>query len=345
MRKHRTKFSLHFKDGVEIQTMKDLRENFDIKRMLEYFNNGKLVDWLLDRLYENEVTELKKLNSDDKDFAEKLCAVFDVDFAEVSEQLDDPETIAWRNERRARLKKITSDKNILREIDNVAFNQEDLEDIILDEVLPEKIYLCGEKFIFPSGILNKKNISYIGVGSSVMVEIDSKEKIDFDALNISFKNIFFNEAYKKIAFQDENQNAGGDVPKRTSGFVAETPTYREEPTHEISRSKPIEKIFTSHENNESYEDISGHFEKRTVIQNSSGVHAKPANMLVKTADKFKAEVSISAKGKTVNAKNILVIMSLGLTKGTEVTIIAEGSDAKLAVDTLIELIENKFGEE
>lgn len=342
MRKHRTKFSLHFKDGVEIQTMKDLRENFDIKRIMDYFNNEKLFDWLLDRLYENEVAELKKLNSDDKDFAEKLCAVFGVDFDDVSEQLDDPETIAWRNERRARLKKITSDKNILREIDNVAFSQEDLEDIILDEALPEKIYLCGEKFIFPSGILNKKNISYIGVGSNVTVEIDSKEKIDFDALNISFKNIFFDEAYKKIAFQNENKNSADDVPQKTSGFAAETPIYKEEPTHEISRSNPTEKNFTAEK---SYENISGHFEHTTVIQNSSGVHAKPANMLVKTADKFKAEVSISAKGKTVNAKNILVIMSLGLTKGTEVTIIAEGSDAKLAVDTLIELIENKFGEE
>lgn len=341
MRKHRTKFSLHFKDGVEIQTMKDLRENFDIKRMIEYFNNEKLFDWLLDRLYENEVAELKKLNSDDKDFAEKLCAVFGVDFDDVSEQLDDPETIAWRNERRARLKKITSDKNILREIDNVAFSQEDLEDIILDETLPEKIYLCGEKFIFPSGILNKKNISYIGVGSNVTVEIDSKEKIDFDALNISFKNIFFDEAYKKIAFQNENKNSADDVPQKTSGFAAETPIHKE-PVQEIVQSHSTEKNF---ESEKSYENISGHFEHTTVIQNSSGVHAKPANMLVKTADKFKAEVSISAKGKTVNAKNILVIMSLGLTKGTEVTIIAEGSDAKLAVDTLIELIENKFGEE
>lgn len=342
MRKHRSKFSLHFKDDVEIQTMKDLRENFDLKKMIDYFNDEKLFDWLLDRLYENEVEELKKLDPEDKDFAEKLCAVFDIDFDEVAEQLDDPETIAWRNERRARLKRITSDKNILREIDNVAFTQEDLEDIFLDESLPKKIYLCGEKFVFPSGILNKKNISYIGIGSNVIVEIDSNKKIDFDALNISFKNVFFDEAYKKLVFNQATEKPYDEVPKKKTKVVSESLISKREMIQEILKSSPTEKFLTQ---NDSYEDISGHFERTTIIENTAGVHAMPATLLVKTADKFQAQVSISAKGKTVNAKNILVIMSMGLTKGTEVTIIADGLDAKLAVDTLIELIDNKFGED
>ena len=54
---------------------------------------------------------------------------------------------------------------------------------------------------------------------------------------------------------------------------------------------------------------------------------------------------ISAKGKTVDAKSILMIMSLGLTKGTELTISAEGEDAQAALDALTGLIKNKFGEE
>lgn len=341
MRKHRAKFALHFKDGVEIQTMKDLREHFDIKRMIEYFKNDKLSDWLLDRLYEKEAEELNNISLDDKDFAEKLCAIFSVDFDEVSEQLDDPETIAWRNERRARLRKITSDKTILKQIDNVAFTQEDLEDIILDEVLPPKIYLCGERFIFPSGILNKKNIDYVGVGSNVMVEIDSHEIVDFDALNVTFKNIFFNDAYKKLLKQEEKKNNPVDDPPQNSGFVAETSATQDEPNHELLNNNPSEEIIEE----ESYEDISGYFEKTTTIKNSTGVHAMPATKLVNTANKFKSQIVISAKGKRVNVKKMLEIMSLGLLKGTEVTIIADGIDAKRAVDTLVELIDNKFGED
>lgn len=342
MRKHRAKFSLHFKDGIEIQTMKELRENFDIRRMIDYFEKGKLFDWLLDRLYENEVEELKKLDPDDKDFAEKLCKIFDVDFDEVSEQLDDPETIAWRNERRAKLKKFTNDKTILKEIDNVAFNQEDLEDIFLDEVLPSKIYLCGDKFIFPSGILNKKNISYIGVGKKVLVEIDSHKNIDFDALNVSFDNIYFNEAYRKITLSDDKEKISDEVNKEESQFYAEDVNHDKEQDYEIFQNNQPEEV---EEEEETYEDISGYFERTTTIQNNSGVHAHPATLLVKTADKFKAQVYISARGKTVNAKNILVIMSMGLIKGTHVTIKAEGLDAKRAVDTLVELIDNKFGED
>ena len=338
MRKHRPKISLHFKDGVEIQSMKDLRENFDLKRLIDYFQNGKLSEWLLNRLYENEAEELKKLNPDDKDFAEKLCNIFDVDFDEVAEQLDDPETIAWRNERRERLKKFTQDKTILRQIDNVAFNQEDLEDIILDEVLPEKIYLCGKRFVFPSGILNKENISYVGIGNDVVVEIDSNKEVDFDALNISFENISFDEAYKKVSgIQNNTEQPIYEIFQQNNpdNFVQKNESENIVLHKEPEKTQP----------EEYYERRPAYFERTTTIKNSAGVHAMPATLLVKTADKFKSQVSISAKGKKVNAKNILVIMSMGLLKGTDITVSAYGFDAEAAVNTLIELIDNKFGED
>jgi len=82
-----------------------------------------------------------------------------------------------------------------------------------------------------------------------------------------------------------------------------------------------------------------------VIENKTGIHARPASQFVKTASGFKSKIKIQAKGKTVDAKSILMIMSMGLTKGTEITIVADGPDEAEAVKTLTDMVKSKFGEE
>lgn len=81
------------------------------------------------------------------------------------------------------------------------------------------------------------------------------------------------------------------------------------------------------------------------IENKTGIHARPASVFVQTASKFKSKVQIQAKGKTVDAKSILMIMSMGLVKGTEMTISADGPDEAEAVKALQDLVASKFGEE
>jgi len=86
-------------------------------------------------------------------------------------------------------------------------------------------------------------------------------------------------------------------------------------------------------------------EQTTTIKNKTGIHARPASVFVQTASKFKSKVQIAAKGKKVDAKSILMIMSMGLSNGTEITISADGADEKEAVKTLVDLVDSKFGEE
>lgn len=86
-------------------------------------------------------------------------------------------------------------------------------------------------------------------------------------------------------------------------------------------------------------------EATTSIENKTGIHARPASVFVQTASKFKSKVQIKAKGKTVDAKSILMIMSMGLVKGTEITICADGPDEADAVAALKKLVDDKFGEE
>lgn len=86
-------------------------------------------------------------------------------------------------------------------------------------------------------------------------------------------------------------------------------------------------------------------EKTVTILNEQGLHARPASIFVKTASKFKSTVSIVHGTGIANAKSIINIMSLGLKKNEEIKIVTEGIDEKEAMDALLSLIENKFGEE
>lgn len=84
-------------------------------------------------------------------------------------------------------------------------------------------------------------------------------------------------------------------------------------------------------------------EKVTII-NETGLHARPASIFVNMAAKFKSELMVQKGEKQVNAKSILAVLSLGISKGTEITISAQGPDEEEAVSKLVELIQLKFNE-
>jgi phosphocarrier protein HPr len=81
------------------------------------------------------------------------------------------------------------------------------------------------------------------------------------------------------------------------------------------------------------------------IRNRLGLHARAAALLVKTANRFSAEVTLEKDGVEVNGKSIMGILMLAASKGTKITLKAEGKDEAHAVQALGKLIENKFNEE
>ncbi len=85
--------------------------------------------------------------------------------------------------------------------------------------------------------------------------------------------------------------------------------------------------------------------KKVVVKNESGLHARPASVLVKVASGFESEFTIKMYGYHVNGKSILGVMTLAAEFGSEMELILEGSDEEKALDTIVELFESKFKEE
>ena len=80
------------------------------------------------------------------------------------------------------------------------------------------------------------------------------------------------------------------------------------------------------------------------ICNSVGLHARPATFFVQKANSFKSSIWVEKEDCRVNAKSLLGVLSLGITKGTNITLIADGVDESSAIDGLSELINGEFGE-
>ena len=80
------------------------------------------------------------------------------------------------------------------------------------------------------------------------------------------------------------------------------------------------------------------------VQNSVGLHARPATFFIQRANEFKSSIWVEKDERRVNAKSLLGVLSLGIVKGTTIKIVADGSDEEEAVKTLVELIESNFSE-
>lgn len=85
-------------------------------------------------------------------------------------------------------------------------------------------------------------------------------------------------------------------------------------------------------------------EKKITVSNKTGLHARPAALLVQTASKFSSDVLIVKGDIEVNAKSIMGIMALGAGQGTELTIRINGADEDQALAAILELFHNNFGE-
>lgn len=86
------------------------------------------------------------------------------------------------------------------------------------------------------------------------------------------------------------------------------------------------------------------FVKDVTVENQVGLHARPATFFIQKANEFKSSIWVEKQERRVNAKSLLGVLSLGIMGGTDIRIIADGSDEKEAVEGLVALVKSGFND-
>lgn len=86
------------------------------------------------------------------------------------------------------------------------------------------------------------------------------------------------------------------------------------------------------------------FMREATVNNQVGLHARPATFFIQKANEYKSSIWVEKDERRVNAKSLLGVLSLGIVKGTTITLIADGPDAEAAVGALVDLISSDFSE-
>lgn len=182
MIERRKRFSLILKDGTAVENLESMRENFDLRKIRQYFESGELMDWLEGWRYSDLVPKIESLVEFDPRLNKKLCNIFGVDY----KQHAPIEEIELQNEKLSMLREITTDKNILSKIDRVAFNTREVHDLLEDGI--KEIFLFEGDYNFACGIFDETGVHYRGIGN-VSIKIETNMKIDFSERGIEFENV------------------------------------------------------------------------------------------------------------------------------------------------------------
>lgn len=189
------KFPLKMSDGTPVRTIEELREHFDLGAVLGYYSNGRLIQWLEDRYYNEEAGKVRDLKASSKKFNQKLCEILGVTYLEKADEKLDIKAIKSKNEHYELLKKYTTDDKILSMADDIIFMQKELDNLAYKEDSLEEddkgnkvAYLCGEHFIIPRYM---GNITYKGINNPKVEFAKPYDLKDLIESGINFQNVNF----------------------------------------------------------------------------------------------------------------------------------------------------------
>ncbi len=182
------RFPLVMDKNKEVRTLEELKKNFNLDKVIEYYLEGKLKMWLQDRSYTDELSQIEELEwcEDRNKIALMLCVIFGIE-----EGTDINTTKVRSQENRGLIPKSLSDYNKWGErLEFISFTQEELDKRLLSEDLynginNREIYLYGDEFVVTDRF---KNTTYIGVNTPVVKTISS-EIFKSEANNIKFENV------------------------------------------------------------------------------------------------------------------------------------------------------------
>lgn len=172
------RFPLKLADNFQARTLEELKGHFDLESVLGYYKTGKLLTWLEDRYLEDEEEAVRSLDETAADFQRKLCEAVHVAYTGSDA---DMEAVQLRQARLAKLRTITDEQEFIDHIDQIAFDQEELADLLDNE--EATIYLCGKRFNIPA---SRMDMTYIGIENPA-VHISGKVPETPEKLRIIFR--------------------------------------------------------------------------------------------------------------------------------------------------------------
>ncbi len=187
------RFPLQMKNGVQVRTLEELRENFYLESVLGYFENGKLATWLKDRYYDELAESICQLNPADENLNKKLCDLLGVVFSKrmSAVKLD---TVIQRNEKLNQVRQITDNEEIIASFSTVAFNQAELEELLKQSNV-KTIYVHGDHFHLP---LVKRAVRIVGIANP-QIDFGSRKFSEYKKYGITIENA----QYKKLEWEEK----------------------------------------------------------------------------------------------------------------------------------------------
>lgn len=209
------KFPLDFSNGVKVRTLEELQQYADVESILRYYHNGKLQIWLEARDYNDIVSQLLSIDTNDTSYVNTLCNILGIKYENLDVEVH---KIQKHEEKLNRLRRLTSDENILTNVEKIVFNQQELEELVIQR--PELIYLCADEN--QTYAINKelKNIRYIGLFGKPSIQVEAENMRELFDLGIKFKDIVL-PAYLQNSLRPDVEYKGANLEVDVNKINAE----------------------------------------------------------------------------------------------------------------------------
>lgn len=226
------KFPLEFSDGVKVRTLDELQQYADVESILRYYHNGKLQIWLDARDYNDIVSQLLSIDTNDTSYVNKLCNILGIEYENLDVEVH---KIQKHEEKLNRLRRLTSDENILTNVEKIVFNQQELEELVIQK--PELIYLCSDEN--QTYIISKefKNIRYVGLFGKPSIQVKAENIRELFDLGIKFKEIIL-PVHLQVGLRTEVEYKGDNLEVDVNKINAEK-------LHKVVQAKFIDFIYDS----------------------------------------------------------------------------------------------------